>query len=124
MSLKVRAIKTGYFGGMLREAGAVFTITEQKVTDADGKERTMSVEEQFSTKWMEKVEAPPTLTVPASVIVPPATLKAPAPVMSEPTLKLCVPFSRSVAPLATAKSALCVASGFRPHLGQATLRRQ
>ncbi len=60
--MKVRAIKDGYYGHKRRRVGAVFMLApitrmrEDKKTGAM-KEVTISPEQQFSTRWMEKVDA-------------------------------------------------------------------
>lgn len=73
--IRVRATKDGYYGDARRRAGDVFTLVpiegtfHEKVLDAAGDpkrdaggyvytevEKTLSAEDQFSSKWMEKVD--------------------------------------------------------------------
>jgi hypothetical protein len=49
--MKVRAIKLGYYEHIRRRVGDVFELIPLK----DSKGKTISIEQQFSDKWMEKV---------------------------------------------------------------------
>lgn len=53
--MKVRATAVGYYGDRRRRVGEVFELVERTVGSAD-KRRTATVEDQFSKRWMEKVE--------------------------------------------------------------------
>lgn len=54
--MKVRAIKQGYYDLFRRREGEVFELKEIKGLDRTGKPVTYSPEEQFSERWMEKVD--------------------------------------------------------------------
>lgn len=50
MTIKVQAIRRGYFGGVIREEGDVFEIDNKK---------------QFSQRWMKEIKAPAKSKAPA-----------------------------------------------------------
>lgn len=53
--MRVRATQTGYYGHKRRKAGEQFELTPLKNKDGS----VTSVEQQFSSKWMEAVEDAP-----------------------------------------------------------------
>ena len=61
MKVRVKDDRNGFFDGMLRREGAVFEIeakTHYTKTDEKGNPLVISEEEQFSAKWMERVDKP------------------------------------------------------------------
>ena len=54
--MKVRAIAKGYYGHQIRQIGEVFELTAYKAPDKDGKEETVSAEDQFAHEWMETAD--------------------------------------------------------------------
>ncbi len=54
--MKVRAKALGYYGDRRRKEGDIFELVERIVGDKE-KRRTLSVDQQFSEIWMEKLDA-------------------------------------------------------------------
>lgn len=54
--MKVRAIKLGYYGHLRRREGVIFELKQVEGLDSKGKPHTFTEEEQFSDKWMEKLD--------------------------------------------------------------------
>jgi hypothetical protein len=76
--MQVRAIKLGYYNHARIKEGEVFILKERKGVDRDGNKITMSPEQQFSSKWMECVDAEPDFDGPVPVSKSPAKTKAKA----------------------------------------------
>lgn len=53
--MKVKALKTGYYNHKRQKPGSIFELEPYEVVDEKGKEKIVSVEEQFSPRWMVKV---------------------------------------------------------------------
>lgn len=77
--MQVRAKRLGYHNHVRVREGEVFILKERKGLDRDGKQITMSPEQQFSSKWMELLDAEPDFDGPVPVSKSPAKTKAKAP---------------------------------------------
>lgn len=55
--MKVKALKDGFYGDRIQRKGSVFILAPRKTKGVDekGKPVVLSVDQQFSSKWMEKV---------------------------------------------------------------------
>lgn len=55
--MKVRATKLGYYDMLKRYPGDVFELKDQNgLTEFEGKPRKISAEQQFSPRWMVKID--------------------------------------------------------------------
>jgi len=55
-TMLVKAVMKGMYPTRVRNVGDVFELVERKSTRTKDKGRTISTEEQFSKRWMKKVE--------------------------------------------------------------------
>lgn len=75
-NIKVKAIAKGFYGDSQKEIGdefVIYPVTVKRRGDEGWKDVTIQPEEQFSEKWMEKIEEVEEVepTVPAGDVIPP-----------------------------------------------------
>jgi hypothetical protein len=60
MKVRVKQGKSGFIYGSMRKEGSEFTLKPvgHSTVIVDGSPATISIEEQFSDNWMEKIEKP------------------------------------------------------------------
>ena len=54
--MKVRTLKPGYHDNKLRTVGEIFELKAFEGLSSGGKTKIFSIEDQFSSKWMEKAD--------------------------------------------------------------------